>query len=80
MVNLNRSKVERLYENLIQCYRKVNQLHEEMEVDHASDEICEKYSNYKRQMPVNLLEKTADFLDGREGKIVFIKTLYFTSV
>lgn len=74
MVNLNRNKVERLYENLIQCYRKVNQLHEEMETDHSSDEICEKFSSYKRQLPVNLLEKTAEFLDGREGKIVFVST------
>lgn len=74
MVNLNRNKVERLYENLINCYRKVNQLHDEMETDHSSDEICEKFSNYKRQMPVNLLEKTAEYLDGREGKIVFVST------
>jgi hypothetical protein len=74
MVNLNRNKIERLYENLIQCYRKVNQLHEEMEIDHSTDEICEKFSSYKRQLPVNLLEKTAEFLDGREGKIVFVST------
>lgn len=74
MVNLNRNKVERLYENLINCYRKVNQLHEELEFDHSTDEVCEKYSDYKRQLPVNLLEKAAGYLDGREGKIVFIST------
>lgn len=74
MVNISRNKVERLYESLIQCYRKVNQLHEELEFDHLSDEVCEKFSVYKRQMPVNLLEKTADYLDGREGKIVFLST------
>ena len=74
MLNLNRNKVEKLYETLINCYRKVNQLHEELEVDHLVDEVCEKYSNYKRQMPLNLLEKTADYLDGREGNVVFIST------
>ena len=74
MVKINKNKVERLYETLVHCYRKVNQLHEELEVDHLVDEVCEKFSTYKRQMPLNLLEKTAEFLDGRDGNIVFISS------
>ena len=74
MANTSRNRIERYYESLVQCFKKVNDLHESITADHCREEICENYTKYIRNMPVHKLEKTAACLDGRQSYINFIST------
>ncbi|PCJ58983.1 MAG: hypothetical protein COA79_11530 [Planctomycetota bacterium] len=71
---LSRNKVDRVYESLIECYRKANEFHDSICSDDESDAIFENFSNYKRQMPLNMLEEIAFELEDRNNLISIFGT------
>jgi len=72
MAILSKNRAEKVFEALLNLYHRINGLHEIISRDHRKKQYLEQFSEYKRKLPGSLLEKTAEIIDSRNGKICFI--------